>query len=113
MPEAINISDIQLFNLLKPKLGEKEAEQLVNFVKLEAQSTAKKQFEYVTKDIQSLRDEFYQNFPNKEDLVREVSLSKEYLLKEINQSKVDMIKWMFGFWFTIVLLLLANWFLKH
>lgn len=102
MPEAINISDIQLFNLLKPKLGEKEAEQLVNFVKAEAEAIAKKQYEYTSKDIQSLKDDLHQNFPTKEDLVREIS-----------NSKVDMIKWMFGFWVTLVLLILANWFLKH
>ncbi len=29
MAQSLNISDIQLFNLLKPKLGEKEAEQFV------------------------------------------------------------------------------------
>jgi len=93
---------MQLFNLLKPKLGEKEAEQLVNFVKSEAQAAATKQHEYLSLDIKTLKDDLHQNFPTKEDLVREIS-----------QSKVDMIKWMFGFWFTLVLLLLANWFLKH
>ena len=28
------------------------------------------------------------------------------------QGKIDLIKWMFGFWITIILLLIANWFLK-
>lgn len=102
MPEAINISDLQLFNLLKPSLGEKEAEELVIFVKSEAQAAAQKQYEYFSKDIKTLNDDLHQNFPAKEDLVREIS-----------QSKVDMIKWMFGFWVTLVLLILANWFLKH
>ena len=102
MPEAINISDLQLFNLLKPKFGEKEAEQLVNFVKAETQATLQKQYEYLSKDIKALKDDLHQIFHTKEDLVREVS-----------NAKIDMIKWMFGFWFTLVLLILANWFLKH
>ncbi len=34
---SLNISDIQLFTILKEKLGEKEAEQLVAFVKAETQ----------------------------------------------------------------------------
>jgi hypothetical protein len=39
--------------------------------------------------------------------------TKEDLVKEFSQSKIDLIKWMFGFWVTLVLLILANWFLKH
>ena len=46
-------------------LGEKEAEQLVNFVKSDAQATAQKQFEYITKDIKSLKDELYQSLPTR------------------------------------------------
>lgn len=108
MAETINISDLQLFNLLKPKLGEKEAEQLVSFVRSEAQTAAQKQYEYSSKDIKTLKDDLHQKFPTKEDLV----LLKLDLLKEISQTKVDMIKWMFGFWVTLVMLILANWFLK-
>ena len=36
--EVMTISDIQLYQLLKNKLGEKEAEQLVSFVKGEVDS---------------------------------------------------------------------------
>lgn len=39
--------------------------------------------------------------------------TKEDLIREISNSKIDLIKWMFGFWVTLVLLILANWFLKH
>ncbi len=102
MADIINISEIHLFNLLKTKLGENEAEQLVKFVKSEARAAAEKQFEYLSKDIKTLKDDLYQNFPVKADLVREIS-----------NSKVEMIKWMFAFWVTLVLLILANWFLKH
>jgi hypothetical protein len=34
------------------------------------------------------------------------------LIEKMNKDKIDLIKWMFGFWVTIILLLLANWFLK-
>lgn len=37
------------------------------------------------------------------------SATKEDLIA----AKIDLIKWMFGFWVTLVLLILANWFLKH
>ena len=39
--------------------------------------------------------------------------TKEDLIREISNSKIDLIKWMFGFWVTLVLLILANWFFKH
>ena len=32
--------------------------------------------------------------------------------KDILELKVELIRWLFGFWVTLVLLLLANWFLK-
>jgi hypothetical protein len=32
---------------------------------------------------------------------------------DLSNTKIDLIKWMFGFWVTLVLLILANWFLKH
>jgi len=102
MSDAINISEIQLFNLLKTKLGEEEAEQLVTFFKTEAQAITQKQYEHISRGIKTLKDDLHQNFPTKEDLVREIS-----------NSKVEQIKWMFGFWVTLVLLILANWFLKH
>lgn len=33
--------------------------------------------------------------------------------EDLSAAKIDLIKWMFGFWVTLVLLILANWFLKH
>ncbi len=32
--------------------------------------------------------------------------------EDLHTVKLDLIKWMFGFWLTLVLLMLANWFLK-
>ena len=33
--------------------------------------------------------------------------------EDLSAAKIDLIKWMFGFWATLVLLILANWFLRH
>ena len=35
------------------------------------------------------------------------------LIEKMNRDKLDMIMWMVGFWVTLVLLILANWFLKN
>lgn len=38
--------------------------------------------------------------------------NKRDLIEKMNKDKIYLIKWMFGFWITIILMLLANWFLK-
>ncbi len=55
---TLQISDIQLFNALKSKLGDNEAEQLVTFVK-----------SYVKDEI----NEQVPNLATKEDLIKETS----------------------------------------
>lgn len=64
----MSVTEIQLFQILKAKLGEQEAEQLVSYVKTEVKS----------------------EFDNK----REVLATKE----DLANSKADIIKWMFIFW---------------
>ncbi|WP_293308783.1 hypothetical protein [Pedobacter sp. UBA5917] len=64
----MSVTEIQLFQILKAKLGEQEAEQLVSYVKTEVKS----------------------EFDNK----REVLATKE----DLANSKADIIKWMFLFW---------------
>ncbi|WP_051666263.1 hypothetical protein [Pedobacter sp. R20-19] len=64
----MSVTEIQLFQILKAKLGEQEAEQLVSFVKEEVKS----------------------EFDNK----REILTTKE----DLANSKAEIIKWMFIFW---------------
>jgi hypothetical protein len=64
----MSVTEIQLFQILKAKLGEQEAEQLVSYVKAEVKS----------------------EFENE----REVLTTKE----DLANSKADIIKWMFIFW---------------
>lgn len=66
--KIMSVTEIQLFQILKAKLGEQEAEQLVSFVKEEVKS----------------------EFDNK----REILTTKE----DLANSKAEIIKWMFIFW---------------
>jgi hypothetical protein len=92
MAQALHISDIQLFNVLKAKLGEKEAETLVNFVKAEAEVNAEKKYEYIHKDISTLKDELYKNFATKEDIAK--------LETNVARTESKLILWAFIFWAT-------------
>ena len=52
---TIEISDIQLFTLLKEKVGEREATSLIDYVKQETSSSVAKTKELLSKDIASLQ----------------------------------------------------------
>ncbi len=72
-------SEIQLFQILKQKLGEKEAEALVEFVdsKLKENNESNLKVLATKEDIANLREE---------------------MKVEIANTKAELIKWMFIFW---------------
>lgn len=99
MADTLHISDIQLFNLLKNKLGEKEAEQLVDFVKTQVKEEATIAKEHATeiihKDIAALKDYIdvrLSHTAGKEDIVK--------LEIKIARTESKLILWAFVFWAT-------------
>ena len=74
---ALAISEIQLYNALRAKLGEKEAEELVAFVK-----------ETVKENIK----------PELENLVTK---------KDLSETKVDIIKWVFGIFIALAMMIIG------
>ncbi len=93
MAETLNISDIRLYNLVKAKFGEKEAEQFVALIKEEITNSIETKQQIVTNNIASLRDELYKNFASKADIA---------------ESKAEIIKWMFVFVFSSTILSIAS-----
>ena len=92
MAEILNISDIQLFNLLKTKLGEKEAEQFVSFVRDEDIKTVGEKQQIITKDIEILREEMRNEFSK--------TATKDFVESKIADAKFQIILWAFVFWVT-------------
>jgi hypothetical protein len=78
MAQALSISEIQLFNSLKKKLGEKEAEDLVTFVKT------------------TIKDDITELAP--------AIATKDFVESKISESKAEIIKWMFVFVFSSTIL---------
>jgi hypothetical protein len=89
MASTINISDVRLFNLIKNKFGEKEAEEFVSLVKDEIEETVAAKHEYITKDIARLREDLFNHFA-----------SKDFVAAKISESKFQIILWAFVFWVT-------------
>jgi len=46
------------------------------------------------------------------EIKEEVNLNKLATKNNLTETKVDLIKWILGFWVTLVLLILANWFFE-
>ncbi len=72
-------SDLQLFKILKERLGEKEAESLVSFVDAK---------------LKENNDANLKILATREDLKEEIGATKVL----IANTKAELIKWMFIFW---------------
>ena len=86
---VITTTDIQLFQILKQKLGEKEAEALVTFVDAKIKESNEQSLKVVA---------------SKEDIAN--------LKTDIANSKVETLRWTFGFFIAIMLAITGLYF-KH
>ncbi|MFP5040271.1 hypothetical protein [Parasediminibacterium sp. JCM 36343] len=84
---TLNITDIELFALLKAKIGEKEATAVINYVKQETAAAASKTHEYFNKDIANLQSHVDEKFKD--------MATKDFVQKEISNSKADMMRAMY------------------
>lgn len=74
MASSIKISEIQLFNSLKEKLGEQQAESLITYLK------------------SSIKEQIDEQVPN--------IATKDFVEAKISEAKFQIILWAFVFWAT-------------
>ncbi|MDI9363921.1 MAG: hypothetical protein QM541_03145 [Flavobacterium sp.] len=91
---ALVISEIKLYELLKAKIGEKEAEAFI---------------EIIERKVDSKLQEKTNVFVTKEDLAK----VEGKLLSTISDAKVDLIKWLIATAITIVALIISFARLSH
>ncbi|MEP7265534.1 MAG: hypothetical protein ABI772_13595, partial [Bacteroidota bacterium] len=100
--QLMQITSIDLYNMLKGKLGDKETKSLVCFVETQ------------TEDIIASKKDYFLTKTDKVDLIERI----ERLRTETVESKAEMIKWMFIFWagqtlvITGIILTIMNAYLK-
>ncbi len=82
----MTVTTIDLYNILKSRIGEKEAKTLVEFVEIHVEN----KFEERMNEIASKEDIYLV----KKDLFD----ARSELLLTIEKVRSDMIKWMFIFW---------------
>ncbi len=83
---TIEISDIQLFTLLKAKIGEKEATAVIEYVKQEAKASSEKMSQYFSKDI---------------------AILQSHIDSKLEQTKTDLIKWILGLFMALVFMIVG------
>lgn len=115
----MSVSEIKLYKILKEKMGEEEAQSLVEYVELKiAEEFHDKQYVLATKqDLLVLKEELAERMnKQKEELIERMDKQKGELIErmdvkfgsleskfndlkvQVKADKVDMIKWMFIFW---------------
>ncbi len=91
---VITTTDIQLFQILKLKLGEKEAEALVTFV---------------DNKIKESNENNLKVLATKEDInLLKIEIAK--LVLKISESKVETLRWVFGFFVALMLAIVGLYF---
>jgi hypothetical protein len=87
----IRISEIQLFQILKPTIGEKQAEAIVV---------------YVDERFKENNTELYERLATKEDLAK----LEGKLTTSISETKSEIQRWVFAFFLAMILAILGLYF---
>ena len=101
---TLNIPDIELFTLLKAKIGEKEASAVIDYVKQETLVGTAKLHDYFSKDIADLKSHLDEKFKE--------TATKDFVQKEIVVSKNDTLKWFVGLFITLAMMVIGLYFKK-
>ncbi len=91
----MTVTTIDLYDILKSKIGEKEAKTLVEFVEIQVE----KKFEEQMNEIASKEDIF--------QVKKDIFQVKAELELKIEKVRSDLIKWMFIFWVGQVSIMIA------
>jgi hypothetical protein len=114
------ISITELYDHLVAKLGKETAEKLTTFIGSEMSD----KFEYNLKALATKEDLAKFALVTKEDIAKLALVTKEDIAKlalttkgdlakldnKINETKIDIIKWIFAFWVTVILLIIGLYF---
>lgn len=85
----IRISDLQFFQLVKPKLGDNETEALVN---------------YIDAKMEQNNEHLYKILATKEDIAK--------LDLKISDTKSDTLRWVFSMFFVLMMTIIGLYFKK-
>ena len=99
METSANISTTEIQNFLIRRLGEKEADEIMEYIRNEIDTKVSEKVDGSMKEIALWRDEMKNVFATKEDAAK---LDKR-LVKRVSAAEGTLILWSFVFWLTLII----------
>ena len=99
METPANISTTEIQNFLIRRLGEKEADEIMEYISTEIDTKVSEKVDGSIKEIALWRDEMKNVFATKEDAAK---LDKR-LVKRVSAAEGTLILWSFVFWLTLII----------
>jgi hypothetical protein len=99
MDNPSEISTAEIHNFLVRRLGEKEADEIMEYIQSEIDKNITAKGDETKQEIDRWRNELKDNFATKED---QANFEKK-LIKRVSAVEGTIIIWMFVFWFTLII----------
>ena len=99
MENSENISSSEIHNFLERRLGEKEADEIMEYIESEIDKRVLAKGDETRQEIELWRTELKNNFSTKEDAV----ILEKKLVKRVSAVEGTIILWAFVFWFTLII----------
>jgi hypothetical protein len=99
METPANISTTEIQNFLVRRLGEKEADEIMEYINTEIDTRVAEKVDASKKEIALWRDDMKNVFATKEDAAK---LDKK-LVKRVSAAEGTLILWSFVFWITLII----------
>jgi hypothetical protein len=99
MENSSNISTIEIRNFLVRRLGEKEADEIMEYIESEIHKNIEARGDETRQEIDRWRNELKENFATKED----AAVLEKKLVKRVSAVEGTIILWAFVFWFTLII----------
>lgn len=96
----MQVAEIELYEILKTKLGEKEAKTLVEYIeaKVGKELEVKKDILATKEDINALKEDINALRAETKEDINGLKIEIEKVRTEMEKTRSDIIKWMFLFW---------------
>jgi hypothetical protein len=99
METPANIPATEIQNFLTRRLGEKEADEIMEYINAEIDKNVAEKVDASKKEIALWRDDMKNVFGTKEDAAK---LEKK-LVKRVSAAEGTLILWSFVFWLTLII----------
>jgi hypothetical protein len=99
MDTPVNISNSEIKNFLIRRLGEKEAEEIMEYINIEIDKEVAETVDATKKEIALWRDDMKNVFATKDDYLK----SEKKLTRRVSRAEGTLILWSFVFWLTLII----------